>query len=167
MPKPYIICHMLTALDGKITGPFMQADAIHAASEEYERINATFDAQAWLCSRVTSDENFTFHKKPALDEHAAAVPDGDYVARSDAQNYYVTVDAAGKLGWETNTLHYKDRKPAHIIEVLTQKAGNAYRAFLRKKEISYIVAGKHALDCGLAVEKLRALFNIEVLPVTR
>ena len=28
MNRPYIVCHMLTALDGKITGPFMESPAV-------------------------------------------------------------------------------------------------------------------------------------------
>lgn len=26
MNRPYIVCHMMTALDGKITGPFMNTE---------------------------------------------------------------------------------------------------------------------------------------------
>ncbi len=163
MNRPYIVCHMLTALDGKITGPYMKAPAVHGASEAYERINASYQPQAWLCGRVTTDENFTFYKEPALDEHAPTVPDGDYVAVPEADMYYVSVDASGKIGWQSNRLKYEDRPEAHIIEVLTDKASNAYRAFLHKLGISYIVAGGDQLDCRLAAEKLKALFRIDTL----
>lgn len=163
MNRPFIVCHMMTSLDGKITGPYMRTQAIKAPSQEYERTNASYQPQAWLCGRVTTDVNFTYYKKPALDENAPAVPEGDYVAVSDAQMHYVSVDASGKIGWESNTLHYEERPAAHIIEVLTDKASNAYRAFLRKLKISYIIAGKDQLDCQLAAEKLKTLFKIETL----
>lgn len=166
MNRPFIVCHMMTSLDGKITGPYMRTEAIKIPAQEYERTNAFYQPQAWLCGRVTTDENFTFYKKPALDENAPAVPEGDYVAVSGAQMHYVSVDASGKIGWETNTLKYEDRPAAHIIEILTEKASNAYRAFLRKMEISYIIAGKDQLDCKLAAEKLKALFQIETLMVS-
>lgn len=163
MNRPYIVCHMMTALDGKITGPYMNTTAIKGPAQEYERTNASYQPQAWLCGRVTTDENFTFYKKPALDENAPAVPEGDFVAVQGAEMHYVSVDASGRIGWESNTLKYKDRPPAHIIEVLTEQASNAYRAFLRRLGISYIVAGKDQLDCQLAAEKLKALFKIETL----
>lgn len=163
MNKPYIACHMMTSLDGKITGPYMNTEAIKAPAQEYERTNNSYQPQAWLCGRVTTDENFTHYRKPDLDENASAVPEGDHVAVADAPMYYVSVDGSGRLGWESNTLRYKDRPPAHVIEVLTEKASNAYRAFLRKMEISYIVAGKDQLDCQVAVEKLKTLFGIETL----
>ena len=85
MKRPYIVCHMMTALDGKITGPYMNTAAIKGPAQEYERNNASYKPQAWLCGRVTTDENFTFYKKPALDEHAPAVPAGDYVAVQGAK----------------------------------------------------------------------------------
>jgi len=154
---------MMTALDGKITGPYMNAPAIKAPSEEYERTNASYRPQAWLCGRVTTDENFTHYRKPDLDQTAPPVPEGDYVAVKGAPMHYVSVDASGRIGWDTNTLKYENRPAAHIIEVLTEKASNAYRAFLRKKQISYIVAGQDRLDCKLAAEKLKALFNIDTL----
>lgn len=166
MNRPFIVCHMMTALDGKITGPYMSTRAIEAPAEEYERTNDSYRPQAWLCGRVTTDENFTHYRKPDLDENAPPVPDGDYVAVKGARMHYVSVDASGRIGWDTNTLKYKDRPAAHVIEVLTEKASNAYRAFLRKKQISYIVAGKVQLDCKLAVEKLKALFNIDTLMVS-
>ncbi|WP_218971226.1 dihydrofolate reductase family protein [Peribacillus loiseleuriae] len=55
------------------------------------------------------------------------------------------------------------RPRAHIIEVLTNKVSDAYIAYLRKYEISYIFAGDDRLNCTLAVEKLKSLFEIEVL----
>ena len=39
MDRPYIICHMETALDGKITGPYMDTPEAESASEEYEQVN--------------------------------------------------------------------------------------------------------------------------------
>lgn len=166
MNRPLIICHMLAALDGKITGPFMEADAISGASDAYEHTNGSFDPDAWLCGRVTTEENFTSHRKPDLDEDAPTVPEGDYVADSDAEMYYVSADASGKVGWQTNTLTYKKRPPAHVIELLSKKASNAYRAFLRDRQISYVIAGDDRLDCKLAAEKLKSHFGIEMLMVS-
>lgn len=35
MERPYIICHILSALDGKITGAFMGTEAAGTVGEEY------------------------------------------------------------------------------------------------------------------------------------
>lgn len=50
-----------------------------------------------------------------------------------------------------------------MIEVLTGKASNSYKAFLRKLGISYIIAGVETLDYEMAMEKLKKLFGIETL----
>lgn len=164
--RPRIICHMMTSVDGKITGPYMEAKSAEIANGEYERTNNTYNSQAWLCGRVTTDEIFTFYCKPDLDENAPTVPDGDFVAVSNASMYYVSADASGKIGWASNFLKYEDRPDAHIIEILTEKASNAYKSFLRRLNISYIVAGKEHLDCTLASEKLYELFRIKTLMVS-
>ena len=63
---------------------------------------------------------------------------------------------------ECSVLHYVDTT-AHIIEILTEKASNSYKAFLRELGISYIIAGKEELDYSLAMEKLYDLFDIHTL----
>ncbi len=42
--------------------------------------------------------------------------------------YYISIDPSGKLGWESNKLTYINTT-VDIIEVLTEKASNAYKAF--------------------------------------
>lgn len=164
--KPRIICHMMTAVDGKITGPFMETNAATIVSEEYERTNDFYSPDAWLCGRVTTEENFTNYHKPDVNEDAPQVPEGDYIAIKDVPMYYVSADASGKVGWTTNSLNYENRPTAHIIEVLTEKASNAYRDLLRRLGISYIIAGKGNLDCTLASQKLYEQFGIKTLMVS-
>lgn len=166
MNRPYIFCHMMTSLDGKIMGKYMGTPQGSTAGDVFYRIafgkEPFYHHQGWLSGRVTTDDNFTFYKTPELDEHAPEVPAGDYIAQPDFGMFYVSVDPHGKLGWESATLHYGDTT-AHVIEVLTEQASNAYRAFLRKKGISYILAGKTELDYALALSKLKEIFHIETL----
>ncbi len=166
MSRPYIFCHMMTSLDGKIMGSYMDTPEGEAAGKAFYNIafgsNPHYQHQGWLSGRVTTDDNFTFYKPPVLDEDAPPVPEGDFVALPNAPMYYVSVDSSGKLGWESSQLTYEDTT-AHVLEVLTEKAGNAYKAFLRKLGISYIIAGKDALDYALAMEKLKNLFGIQTL----
>ena len=165
MNRPYIFCHMMTSLDGKIMGQYMETPEGSAAGDVFYRISfgkkPHYKHQGWLSGRVTTDDNFTFYEKPELDGQAAAVPEGEFVAKK-TDMYYVSVDPSGKLGWKQAELTYVDTT-AHVIEVLTGKAGNAYKAFLRKLGISYIIAGEDSLDYGVALEKLKGLFGIETL----
>lgn len=161
MNRPYIICHILSALDGKITGEFMGMESVRSVSEEYARIRAEYQANAWLYGTVTTKE-FTGWRKPELD-FGAKVPDGDFVEEAQAALYYVSVDTQGEIGWESGTFHKAGRPDAHVIEVLTEQTPAAYRAYLREHGVSYILAGSKLLDSRLAAEKLYQLFGIDTL----
>jgi len=163
MPRPYIICHMLTSLDGKTTGDFLALPESLPSLAAYETVNAGFQAQASLSGRISMEENFTFFQKPIFDADDTQYPREDYIADSRADAYMVVIDTAGKIAWTSNTLVYQERPPAHIIEIITQKVSDQYLAYLRKYKISYLFAGDETLDLPLALEKLYRLFNIKKL----
>lgn len=164
MNRPHIICHMMISLDGKIMGDYMNTQAAEDMNNEYDRIHDEFQADAWMCGRITMDDNFTFYKAPELDPDAPEVPRTDYIAQPRAQSYVVAVDPSGRLGWTENTISgYAKRPPAHIIEAVTEQVSNAYLAYLRKLGISYVIVGEEQIDCGLLVEKLQFLFGIRTL----
>lgn len=162
MEKPYIVCHILSALDGKISGEFAGTKSAWAASGEYARIRDSYRAEAWLYGTTTTKEFIGF-KKPILKSIDETVPEGDFIAQSDLKFYYISVDTEGEVGWESGTFRKAGRPDAHVVEILTQKTPIAYRAYLREKGVSYILAGTHSLDCKVAVEKLQQLFGIEML----
>lgn len=161
MERPYIICHILSALDGKISGAFMGTKTAQAVSEEYARIRSEYQADAWLYGTVTTKE-FTQGRKPELNLEAE-VPDGDFIAVNNAPLYYVSIDTQGEIGWESGTFRKAGRPDAHVIEVLTERTAPAYRAYLRKCGVSYILAGSEMLDSKMAAKKLYQLFGIGTL----
>lgn len=161
MERPYIICHILSALDGKITGTFMGTKTAQTVSEEYARIRSEYQADAWLYGTVTTKE-FTQGRKPEIDS-VTEVPDGDFVAENDAEFYYVSVDTQGEIGWESGIFRKAGRPDAHVIEVLTERTAPAYRAYLRKRRVSYILGGSEMLDSKIVAKKLYRLFGIDTL----
>ena len=154
MDRPYLFCHMLTSLDGKIMGNYMDLPACEPAGELFYDIafgdEPFYRHQGWLSGRVTTDDNFTHYRTPDLDPTAPPVPPGDFIA-GKAPMYYVSVDPRGVLGWQENTVTY-ETTTAQVIEVLTGQASNAYKAFLRQKGISYLLAGEDKLDYALLLE---------------
>lgn len=159
MKRPYVICHILSSLDGKINGPFMGTESVGALGAEYGKFRTKMNADAWLYGTTTTKE-FTDFRKPVLEE-SREVPEGDYIADNQAELYYISVDTDGEIGWESGTFSNKGRRPAHVIEVLTKSTSPAYKDYLRKRGVSYIIAGGESLDCKLAMEKLYDLFHIE------
>ena len=166
MNRPYIFCHMLTSLDGKIMGNYMSTPEGETGSTIFYDLafgkDRYYKHKGWISGRVTTDDNFTFYKKPDLDEDAEIVPEGDYVADFHENIHYVSIDPSGVLGWDKNYIIYQDTR-AHVIEVLTNKASNSYKDLLRKLGISYIIAGDTTLDYEVLLEKLKKLFKIELL----
>lgn len=163
MKRPYVICHMLSSLDGKINGPFMAESAALGLSSAYGEIREMMGSNAWMYGTVTTAE-FTDFAKPELEKNAK-VPEGDFVAEHHEKMYYVSLDTEGQIGWKS-AVYINHGKPSHVIEILTESTPAAYKAFLRKKGISYILAGKDALDCKKAVEKLYELFDIKKLVIS-
>lgn len=164
MKRPYIICHMMTALDGKITGPFLYEDDTKFMIDEYDRIHEAFHAKAWMCGRKTMEENFTLGEAPKLKAVSEKIARTDYIAPHDAAVYCISVDPSGKLGWPANYIEaYNGRSKAHIVEILTEKVSDEYLAFLKEMGISYIFGGKDTLDLELAVTKIRKILGAERL----
>ena len=55
MGRPYIICHMVTSLDGKVTGDFLEKNVYSGLIDDYYRIHREYGADDFLCGRVTME----------------------------------------------------------------------------------------------------------------
>lgn len=162
MDRPYIVCHILSALDGKISGAFAGTGTAYEASKEYAKIRTAYQAEAWLYGTTTTKE-FTGFKKPEIRSDYDPVPEGDHIAETDLKFYYVSVDTEGEIGWESATFVKAGRPDSHVIEILTESTSDAYKAYLREKGVSYIIAGENELDCKVAAQKLNQYFEIDTL----
>jgi riboflavin biosynthesis pyrimidine reductase len=167
MNKPYVIIHTHTSIDGNLD--IMNLREFEEASRQYQELaldpeKQHFGIQGYLNGKTTTEDNMTFYKKPELDENAAPVPAGDYVADPDASMYYLTIDTRGELAFEENTFGYGG-VPSHIVVVLTERVSNAYKDFLRTKKISYIIAGKEQIDYEVMLDKFYNIFHIKRMMV--
>ncbi|MCY8034300.1 RibD family protein [Bacillus sonorensis] len=168
MERPYIICHMLTSLDGKIIGDYLNEERAAYFIDQYEKIHDHYGCKAWICGRVTMEEHFTLgHKLNLKQDNIPTIPRTDYVAEKDAKTYVIAVDPSGKLGWTENSIApwNEYRSEDHIVEVLTEQVSDAYLAHLKNIGISYIFGGKESLNFTVIVEKLKNLFSIDELMV--
>lgn len=154
---------MLTSLDGKIDGSFMYAPEAKPVAAEYEKLRTTFDCQATMYGTTTMEEVYAEGRAPALEPCRAHWLREDYAAQSDVDNYIVSADPKGVLGWASKYVEKKGRPRAHVIEVLTGQVSNEYLNYLRGFDISYLFAGEQELDCALALRKLKELFHIDHL----
>ena len=67
--RPYVICHMTTSIDGKVTGNFLFREECIPATEEYYRLNREIPAQGFAWGRVTMEESFTGGWYPELSNY--------------------------------------------------------------------------------------------------
>lgn len=159
MARPYVIIHTHTSVDGNID--IMDLPGFYAGSQHYQDIALTPSTQqlnidAYLNGKTSTEDNITHYRTPELDADAAEVPEGDYLAEPNAEMFYISIDPRGELAFETNTFGYGG-VATHFIEVLTDAASNAYKDFLRRKRISYIIAGEQQIDYELMLSKLHDL----------
>lgn len=163
MSKCYVICHMLTSLDGKIDGAYMSAPECAPALAAYGNLRKTFRCKATLYGTKTMAVSYSDGYVENLAKSERVYPRQDYVAVDRADSYIVSVDPKGMLCFSDNFISKKGRQRAHVIEVLTEDVSDDYLAYLRKLQISYLFAGKDRLDCSLILHKLQKTFSIERL----
>ncbi|ULQ57456.1 RibD family protein [Flavihumibacter rivuli] len=154
--KPYVICHSLGSVDGKIKQDIWGYSDHH---KYFEEPAAKIKADAWLVGRVTMQE-FCSKKKHPLKKGRLNIPKTDYVAQYKTKTFAVVIDPSGKCQWDTNMVSTE-----HVIEVLTEKVPAAYLDHLRSKQVSYIFGGKTRIDLELVLEKLNSLFGIKVVRI--
>lgn len=163
MNRPYIICHMLTTLDGKISGPAFGSPEAAALAGHYQKLHQLYRADATIYGKTTVEEVFTKGRRPELSSFPEdPLPREDHIADPAAAQYLIAVDPAGELGWTGSVV--QGRGPsydgAHIITVLREDVSDRYLAYLRKLGISYLFGGRHALCFSDVCVKLHAHFGI-------
>lgn len=166
MLRPYIICHMTSSSDLKVTGSFLSLTKCEGAIEKYYEINRNYKADAFACGRITMEESFTNGYKPNLSPFKnEKVSREDYIADKNASFFAVSFDRYGNVGWKTSEISDEDPgyDKSHIIEVLLEDTPDENLAYYKSIGVSYIFAGKDKMDIDIALLKLKKLFNIDLL----
>lgn len=153
--KPYVVCHMIMSLDGRIVSSRWNLSAEGLA--EYETTAAVYQASAWMCGRITM-AGFAKGLGPAPTSDASLIPKTDYVAPHAETSYAIALDPGGKLYWDRG-----DISGDHIITVLTEKVSSDYLAHLQAHRISYLFGGSDSIDLPSVLDKLATMFQIKTL----
>lgn len=171
MNRPYIICHMVTSIDGKVTGDFLFQPECAGATEIYYCLNRELKADGFICGRVTMEGSFTGCWYPDLSQYKPVHHDMDkkmdFIVDDLSGFYAVAFDTHGKLGWKSNKIIDPDCDPgydgAQIIEVLSEDVDERYLGYLESMEIPYIFAGEDSIDVELALFKLKNIIGCNTL----
>ena len=146
MNRPHIICHMVTSIDGKVTGEFLSRQECEKATDIYYELNREYNkngANGFICGRVTMEISFTGGWYPDLTRYEPASHKDDFIPDNLSGFYAVSFDPKGKLGWKNSKIIDEDPGygDAQIIEVLTEQVEGRYLAYLQSMKIPYIFAG--------------------------
>lgn len=152
--RPYVICHMLPSIDGRIV---LRDWKLPNATREYERTAATFDADAWIIGRISMEPYAGKARVPSR-KNRERIPRTDFIAPHDADSYAIAIDPSGKLTWRENHIDGE-----HVITILTEAVSDDYLAFLRAKGVSYLFGGKSRIQLDSVLQRLRAQFGIKTL----
>jgi riboflavin biosynthesis pyrimidine reductase len=153
--KPYVICHMVTGIDGRVWGSRWRPSE-NRMPGLFERLHDRLGGGSWLIGRVTGSEYAKAESYP--DRTEQTYERKPWFARRDAAAYGVALDAEGKIAWGRS-----DIGGDPIVAVLTERVPDAHLAGLRRDGVSYIFAGKTELDLALALEILNRELGIERL----
>ena len=157
MKKPYMICHMMMSVDGRIDCGMTVK--IAGADEYYETLNA-LEVPTTLSGRVTAQlemaENGVFTAK----NPAETMGKEGFSKKREAGGYEVVVDTKGTLLWQDDR---ESDKP--LIIITAEGVAKEYLAYLDSLGISWIACGEKRIDLQRAAEILSAEFGVERMAI--
>jgi riboflavin biosynthesis pyrimidine reductase len=149
---------MAASVDGRIVvDKWPDSDAVR---REYDLVHASYEADGWICGRVTM-EPFAKRVRSEAEvarEYAGAAPREDFRAAGDYDSFAFAIDASGRLAWESN-----DIDGDHVVAIISERVSDEYLAFLRERAVSYLLAGARDVDLAVALQKIRAHFGVRTL----
>lgn len=147
MIKPYIVCHMMTSVDGRID--CAMTEHLPGVQEYYDTLDA-LDAPTRISGRVTAELKMALPGKFEA-KTAEALGKEAFSKAADAEGYEIVVDTHGTLLWGESA---EDERPLLILT--SEQVSKEYLAYLNGKHISWIACGKEHVDLKRACEILAA-----------
>ena len=83
MKRPFVVCHMMSTVDGRILTERWSLSA--AAEKQYEAVHALHKPDAWLCGRRTFQGDFQEQPRDATWRRKPHVPRGDFIASEQSE----------------------------------------------------------------------------------
>ncbi|HCS78929.1 TPA: hypothetical protein DIV55_04270 [Patescibacteria group bacterium] len=161
--RPYVVCHMMSTIDGKIASGVKGVEILNDHFEIYTQVEHLLEAKAWLCGRVTM-EMFAQGVGTPLPPLTKEVDSSDFIAPYNGSNFMVAVDTKGLLRWDSNMITLSNQpEKEHLIVVVTSQTPKDYLAYLQSKSISYVFGGQEEVDFGELFHKLKDKFHIDRL----
>lgn len=157
MIKPYIICYMMTSVDGRIDCNMVEQ---LAGVEDYYPLLDELGLQSAISGKTTARLELA---EPGEFDSKNNSPFGKEIAskKTDSANgYTIVVDTKGTLLWK----HDNEYDQPHIL-ITSKQVSQEYLNYLDERNISYIVTGDNKIDLSAACKVLKETFKIERLGI--
>lgn len=151
--RPYIICHMVASIDGRIDCAMVEK----ISGDEYYSTLEELDCPSLLEGRVTM-EHYNAAKEPFVPIINKPVEKFCTFVAEESDAYMVSVDTWGRLRWKSNNI-----EGVPLICIVSEKASEEYLETLRQQDISWIAVGKDGIDLAKAMEVLYERFGVKRL----
>lgn len=152
--RPYIICHMMSSVDGRIdcdmTEKIDNTDSYYEALDELE-------CDATLSGRVTMQMHTALPDRFVAKDPAPAGVTKTHKA-AECPNYEIAIDTHGTLTWPDGM--------RNLLVITYENCPREYHERLTSQGISWIACGKDGIDLPHAMQILHAGFGIKRLAVT-
>ena len=156
MKKPYLICHMLASLDGRIDCDMTEQICGNEYYEALEELNCPSMINGKTTAIMHYADKGTFLPK----SHQSIDKETIYQATL-SNNYHIITDTKGTLLWANNHIESKA-----LICLVSEQVSLEYLDYLHQKKISYIATGKRCIDLPRAMEILADQFSVKRLVLT-
>lgn len=156
MKKPYIICHMMTSLDGRID--CAMTSKLKGVDDYYATLDA-LNVPTTVSGRVTAELEMALEGKFKSDTCTPYGKTG-FAKNADAAGYEVVVDSKGTLLWPD-----AEGMDKPYLIITSSKVSKEYLDYLDSRHISWIAAGEQRADLAAASDILAEKFGVERMAV--
>lgn len=152
MKKPYIICHMMISIDGRID--CAMTSKLPGVADYYTTLDE-INIPTTVSGRVTAELEMA-EPGQFIPKNDAVYGQEGFSKKADSDGYEVIVDSKGKLLWPDAS----GMKKPYLI-VTSENVTKEYLAYLDAQNISWIACGKEHADLARAAEILAEQFHVE------
>lgn len=114
MNRPYVICHMLQSIDGKIAGGFFREKQTLELAKIYSDISKDYNGDAIIYGTTTAQEMFSSSKTaPVLNQNP--IQKIDYIYKNDKNKWIVVIDPQGQISFDQSVYQNTRLKDKNLI----------------------------------------------------
>ncbi len=152
MKRPFVICHMVTSLDGRLLPERWPIDEDDMMAL-YEQVAEGFGADGWMVGSATM-AHFMERAEPRISS-VINEPRADIISDPDASSLAICFDRQGRLRPEGS-----DIEGDHLVFVVSEAVSSEHVSHLEAMGLSVVFSGPTGDDIEGALSRIGAAFDV-------